>query len=145
MDTSPGLHRLHSVGGVENLEQVTTPRLRPIRKRKPETEKMKTETEVNKYVSDLNRYGADLTAEALLGLMRADVNIVFTRHGMDTPQSQSYRALRLLEEIKAEIKTMVTAKHPLDDDLKQLFRDRDMLKDFLAVHRTVWILEGRPV
>jgi hypothetical protein len=107
--------------------------------------KAEAEIEVNKYVSDLNRYGADLTAEALLGLMRVDVEKVFIRHGMDQHPSKSYRALRLLEEIKAEITTMVTSKHPLDDDLKQLFRDRDMLKDFLAVHRTVWILEGRPV
>lgn len=106
---------------------------------------MNTEIQENKYTSDLERYGAELRAECLLGLMRAEVNGVFDRYGMDQPPSQSHRAKRLLDEIKEEIKVMVTSKHPLDDDLRQLFRDRNMLRDFLAVHRTVWILEGRPI
>jgi hypothetical protein len=106
---------------------------------------MRTEIQENKYVSDLNRYGADITAEALLGLMRVDVDKIFARHGSDQPPSQSYRATLLLEDVIAEIKVMVRARHPLDDDLKQLFRRQGHAQGLPAVHRTVWILEGRPV
>jgi hypothetical protein len=106
---------------------------------------MKTEIKTNKYISDLERYRADICAETLLGLMRVDVDEIFQRHGMDQPPSQSHRAKNLLEEISEEVRSMVKQKSGLNDDLIQLFQDRNMLKDFLAVHRTVWILEGKPL
>jgi hypothetical protein len=99
----------------------------------------------NKYVMDLERFGADVCAETLLGIMRAVVDKVTERYGFDQPPSQSHRAKLALDAVENEIRDMVKAKHPLDDDMRQLFRDRRFLKDFLAVHRTVWILEGKPV
>lgn len=82
--------------------------------------------------------------QLLLHLMRPEVEEIFEQWGLTSPPSQSNRASRVLDEINNEISDMVKRKAPLAE-LSQLFRKRDLLKDFLAVHRTVWILEGKPL
>jgi hypothetical protein len=95
-----------------------------------------------KYLAGTNRYTERLgsfTAEELLCLMRPEVEDALTRYGFTIEAfapSQSLRAKRLLGYGSVKI----------DGKTKFLDRaDRALLEDFLAVHRTVWILEGRAI
>jgi hypothetical protein len=86
------------------------------------------ETETNKYHKELSDKKLPLTAEELLHIMRPEVEEILQRHGWTEPPSQSHRAIQAITEWE----------NPLGKDMT-------VLLDFLKVHRTVWILEGKPI
>jgi hypothetical protein len=105
---------------------------------------MKTEIETNKYISDLKRYGADICAETLLGVMRPEVETILSQFpDWDNPAvSQSFRASAVIPLLKDQIKSMLGTGI---EKTVPLLKQRRILQDFLAVHRTVWLLEGKPL
>ena len=104
---------------------------------------MNTEVKLNKYweKSPLIQQGLGAAGE-LLHLMRPEVEeILKVRRGDAGPPSQSLRAQGVITGINFRLS---------DEDLSieekmKLFNQRNILEDFLAVHRTVWILEGKPL
>lgn len=85
----------------------------------------------NIYHDHLNKVGVRLTAENLLIVMRIRVGGLLSRMRPYTSESasQSLCAKQLLGfDPRAKVLTGA---------------ERQLLQDFLAVHRTVWILEGR--
>jgi hypothetical protein len=60
-------------------------------------------------------------------------------YDLPTCESQSLRAKRALEAVD----TALAAK-PAFSHFKKLLRHRDALSDFLAVHRTAELLDGKP-
>lgn len=91
------------------------------------------EGKINTYVEQLYRKSRAPTAEGLLELVR------YLKENQ--PPSFSHRAGLVKNYIEAEMRRprselSLQARIPLSRDLR-------MLRDFLAVHRTVYILEGR--
>lgn len=112
---------------------------------------METQTEVNRYVEALQSKGLPLTAENLLDLMRPEVEELLAKHGMLSPPSQSHRASRLLALLRSnhipepgKFNAGVCSNESRPQML-QRFREEDILRIFMAVHRTVYILEGRVI
>jgi len=111
---------------------------------------MKTETEriENKWYQQLQDAGTHKTAEELLHIMRPEAEEILLKYDMDQPPSQSYRALRCIDKIE-ELRHAAHLRHRTTKEIPKewldLSRDLRALKNFLAVHRTVWILEGRPL
>jgi hypothetical protein len=104
---------------------------------------MKTDTEIpteNKYVQELRSKHLELTAENLLKILRPKVEEIFQHWGENQPPSQELRALRLVPKLTKKVKESSC----LNENIF-ILRHRDVLQYFMAVHRTVWILEGRPI
>jgi hypothetical protein len=76
--------------------------------------------------------------------MRPEVEELLGEWGCLQPPSQSARAIVVLDKIKAEIAHMIQLKAVIGE-ITPLFRKRTLMEDFLSVHRTVWILEGKSI
>lgn len=83
------------------------------------------------------------TAEELLAAIRPEVDTIFIAMGINNPPSQFARSKVALERIEATLELARAEKAYLSDDARMARRWRDTIRDFRAVHRTVWILEGR--
>jgi nitrous oxide reductase accessory protein NosL len=104
---------------------------------------MKTETRLeNKWYQQLQDAGTEITAEELLHIMRPEVETILSQFpDWDNPAvSQSLRASAILPLIEERIRSKMGLEKTVP-----FLRQRRILQDFLAVHRTVWILEGRPL
>ena len=87
-------------------------------------------------------------AKKLLNVMRGMVEPVLQKYETGRHcKSQSYRACRVVDTIEAQIKVGISTPSERRDHRKvmELMRDKRLIKDFLAVHKTVWILDGRAV
>lgn len=91
--------------------------------------------EINKYIEHLAEY----TAEALLDHMRPMVEKILQNHAVLQPPSMSVRALYLINKLDNS-----NFKGKKIEDVAPLLHERKALRDFLAVHRTVSILDGKP-
>lgn len=105
---------------------------------------MKSETErtENKWYQQLEDDGARKTAEELLHIMRPEVETVLSKFPdwANPAVSQSHRASAVIPLLEAQIKSKLGIVKTVP-----LLRQRRILQDFLAVHRTVWLLEGKPL
>lgn len=106
----------------------------------------------NRWIQELGT-AAEATPKKLLEVMRPHVEFILSNRGYAThPKvfgaqsitedktctvSQSMRAHRCLDEWESQKRTL--------EEFKKNSSDMRLLRDFLAVHRTVWILDGRPV
>lgn len=94
----------------------------------------------NKYYDEIIALGQPLTAENLLTLMRRDVEPVLNRLlFQDRTPSQSLRVNRALDILKTSPRPEIGDR----DAHRQRREDKWLLEDFLAVHRTCYLLEGR--
>ena len=90
-----------------------------------------------------------MKAEDLLAYMRPEVERVLVLLGVLSPPSQSARVTTAIEKIDEMMKNHSEYKeHTMSKDIwwsqfREISRARRLLMDFGAVHRTVWILEGR--
>lgn len=85
-----------------------------------------------------------MDAGNLLHIMRPAVESILQAHVRFSPPSQTYRVLRLLPELE-ELQRSIELSDLHSDPYRTIRRQINTLKDFLAVHRTVWILEGKPL
>lgn len=101
----------------------------------------------NQWHQKLTEVGGIPTAEELLDLMRPEVEKIIPLYTPNTCQSQSLLAKRALEHIDHALAEARKNDPSLGSWMKMapVRRHRDTLSDFLAVHRTVWILEGRAI
>lgn len=96
--------------------------------------------------------GRPINAFDILAVMRPEVEKVLLMLDVMVPPSQSYRIPEALEILEGRYKNLCQIKAEETMAPEKLMEQRmrtnhviKMLKDFLAVHRTVWILEGRPL
>ncbi len=91
-------------------------------------------------------------AGELLDLMRFDAEglLMEAKHlfgdKIPTCESQSHRAIRALEQIEIRLSQIMAQTQPGDgvmEKVSPLYRLRERLEKFLAVHETVAILERR--
>jgi hypothetical protein len=145
---------------LERLEKLQKERLdREARIEKDLAESDRLDREFHDPAASMNRWTQELgqntcDARALLVLMRPVVEEILVARGHATnPRiiradseefdtslvvSQSMRSNRCLEEWNN------MAPHGLEE-LQKHGKDMRLLKDFLAVHRTVWILDSKPL
>lgn len=102
-----------------------------------------------------NRWAKQLGASTmdagkLLDIMRPEVEKILVLSGHTSPPSQSMRASACAGELQCKYRELLEAYDGVMDqtlNIKQrleIMKARDVLEDFLAVHRTVCILEGKP-
>lgn len=99
----------------------------------------------NVYHDELTKRGHMALAGSLLGLMRPKVEKILKKViPDDSTPSQSLRAVRAIKYIEVS-ELPVLMQFEDKSGWAEAHRDRRTLEDFLSVHRTVWILEGRAI
>lgn len=107
---------------------------------------MNTETDTdNKYIQELRSKNLDHTAENLLHIMRPIVEEILLDAACVQPPSQTERAKRVLEHLVKQRRKIVNSKPTNMKMFSHVSKKIRTLEAFMAVHQTVWILEGKPV
>lgn len=97
----------------------------------------------NVYHDELKKtyWDNQMNAERLLNVMRGMIEPVLQKYEKGRHcKSQSYRAKVVAGYLREEIKYLRPLGMEATKDMSHALRT---IEDFLAVHRTVWILEGR--
>jgi hypothetical protein len=107
---------------------------------------------MNKYYENLADDGGIMDAGKLLGIMRPEVEQILCTMGIFSPPSQYCRVKTALGVLTVMLENLsrIDKDNTMDPDLllRQRIQVREavgLLNDFMAVHRTVCILEGKPL
>lgn len=107
-------------------------------------------------LDDRNRWAKKLGAETmdagkLLDLMRPEVEKILILTGITSPPSQWVRVNECLGHLNRQYNALKDKEEEVMDSqlhFKQVIevcKTISLLEDFKVVHRTVWILEGKPL
>lgn len=102
----------------------------------------------NKYHDAMMASNSRITAENLLSLLRLEIAPILKDWSETTAPSQSAQAISAMDALKKSIamsKESLGLSKTFLDATKEARRHLRLLEDFMAVHRTVWILEGRAI
>ena len=95
---------------------------------------------MNKYHDELTASGRMFLAEHLLDLLRPKVAELAVKYKVTQPPSQHMQA----KQIRRILRSLPMKDITLEDRLV-IMAEHQLIRDFLAVHRVVWILEGKPL